>query len=166
MQSLTGNGIFGTKTLTETSIATPTEQATDSFGTHMLALEARNLTELLGQYEENATVTWTGNTPGSAGNYYGEAQLQRLFENSFIVRATTVNVGNLTWSVVATRSGFASVNSTVGFAGFSPVCGPFSIKVSAQDSFAYSAMKHTWFISNEVWDYTSFDVQYPVPDGC
>lgn len=57
------------------------------------------------------------------------------------------------------------VNSNVGFAGFSPICGPFSIKVSAQDS-AYSTARHTWLISNEVWDFVEYNVMCPIPAGC
>ena len=170
LQSLTGNGLLSTKTVTEIEISAVTrtqqQQVIGSFATHMLALQSRNVSAFISQYAQNATLTWAGQTLGLQGDYNGTDKIELLISESFIGRANSLTVGNVTQSVVAPSGGLVKVNSSFGFAGFSPKSGPFNGKVSAQDSFAYSTATNSWLVSHEVWNFTAFDIQFPVPDGC
>ena len=81
LQSFTGSGLFGTKTVTATvtSIQQPAAIVMGLFAEHVLLLEARNVSAIVGQYEGNATIAWTSEAQCDCnsvnGNYTGTATL-------------------------------------------------------------------------------------------
>lgn len=161
LQSIIGSGLLSTRTLTVTitSTETPTQNVLGSFGEHMLMLESRNMSGLVGQYEGNATISWIGNT-ALAGNYTGAGEIGRLFESGFVGRANPFNLGNLTQSVTAAAPE-VTVDSTFGFVGYSSYCGPISGEVAAQDTFVYSPSSGAWLISHETWTFLRFEQSFP-----
>ncbi len=161
LQSLIGSGLLSTKTFTVTTTytETSTQNVLGSFGEHMLMLESRNVSGLVGQYEGNATISWIGDT-ALAGNYTGAGDIGRLLESGFVGRANPFNVGNLTQRVTAEAPGVA-VDSTFDFVGYTSYCGPISGEVAAQDTFVYSPSSGAWLISHETWTFLRFEQSFP-----
>jgi len=130
----------------------------------MLLLGSRNVSAIISQYEGNTTVIWTGQVSGLAGTYVGANSTSVLLGN-LIGRASSLTVANVTQAIVATSEDLATVNSTFDFHGRSTLYGNFSGSVSAQDLFVYSAANGGWLISQETWDFISFNYQPPPPFG-
>ena len=163
--------VTSTVTLTETSTVIPAQQAlaavNASFDNHIIQLSSRNASAVLSQYEENATIVWTGMTQGLSGNYTSRAALTALFTtffHDFSSRNASIAfvIGNVTRTLGATEGLAVVVNSTFDFAGHSDVYGNFFGTVWAQDRYVYSAEAGTWLISLEAWDFKSFNIQFTV----
>jgi hypothetical protein len=162
-----------TSTFTSTFTAPSTsldayEQVSNSFASHMLFISERNPFAIVSQYEENATVTWTGAIDGLQGFYNGTGVIFLLMNASFIGRAGSFSVGNVTRSVVDMSADSAVVNSSFDISGQNyfdfPYYYPgFNGTVSAQDSYVYSASQSAWLISTETWNFFNFTVQHPPP---
>jgi hypothetical protein len=155
-----------TATLTTTFTAPSTsldasEQVSNSFASHMLFLSERNAFATVGQYEENATVTWTGNPGGLQGFYSGTGEIFLLMNASFISRADSFSVGNVTHTLVDISADSAVVNSSFDISGQKYNFGfryasSFNGTVSAQDSYVYSSSQSAWMISSETWNFLNF----------
>lgn len=128
----------------------------------MFFLSSRNVSAQLSQYEGNADVTWTGQASGLAGNYVGALDIETLMKSSFVTRASSFAIGNVTQRTVARASDTATVNSSFTFVGRSDIEGNFSGAISAQDLLVYSRTSGAWLISRETWNFLSYSVQYPV----
>jgi len=115
------------------------------------------------QYERGASVVWTGQAPGLVGTYNGTADISLLFNASFFgARSTALTIGNVTRTIQIASGGSAVVNSSFTFLGESTILGNFSGSVSAIDSYVYSAASGSWLVSQETWNFRSFNVQYPM----
>jgi hypothetical protein len=134
-----------------------------SFADHMRLLASRNTSAIVSQYEGNASVIWTGEVPGLQGLYNGTGNIRILFGVSlFGPKSTTaLAIGNVTQKILAESDESAVVNSSFSFLGESSLEGNFSGSVSAMDSYVYSAASG-WLISQETWNFLSFNVQFPV----
>jgi hypothetical protein len=179
LQSVTGGALFGTKTVTTTATATqqPVGVVSGLFAEHMLLLDSRNVSAIVGQYEENATISWT--TDGQCecnslnGNHTGTANITQLMNQ--LLHGINANgsgfgmqsfmVENLTQKVAATSNVSAMVNSTFDIAEHSIAQGNINGTISAQDSYEYSATNHTWLISRESWNFLSYYIQNPAISG-
>jgi hypothetical protein len=104
LQSFIGSGLLSAKTVTSTTTtATSTipnayQQLAGVYADHLLLLEARNVTGLLGGYEGNSTIEWTGNMPGMAGTYNGSNEIHALLNDSFpgVMVNLTLSIENQT----------------------------------------------------------------------
>jgi len=166
-----------TTTLTTTFTATSTsldasEQVSNSFASHMLFISERNAFAIVSQYEENATVTWMGNpAPGGLGGFYnGTGVIFLLMNASFISRAGSYSIGNVTHATVDISADSAVVNSSFDISGQNYNQGfpygyaaTFNSTVSAQDFYVYSVSQGAWLISTETWNFLNFTFQSPLP---
>jgi hypothetical protein len=179
LQSFTGSGLFGTKTVTSTvtSIQQSAAVVSGLFAEHILLLESRNVSAIVSQYAGNATIAWTSEAQCECnsvnGNYTGTANITRLMKqllfgidpNGFSFGTKSFMAENLTQSVAATSNTLVTVNSTFVMLEQSIAEGEINGTVSAQDFYVYSATGHTWLISRESWDFLSFDIQNPAISG-
>ena len=173
LQSFTGNGLFGTRVVTTTTTSTeqPDSFVSGLYAEHVLALESRNVSLAVGQYQGNATVTWESAGECQCGfldgSYTGKANVTELMKQVLLgivpkgigsdVRSLTVE--NLTQSIgtepdgrVVVNSSFVMVQQTVAF-------GTENSKITAQDYYAYSANARAWLIAREDWAFLSYSVQ-------
>lgn len=162
---LTSQSMVKTVTLTTTVI--PTQQAVEmvsgSFSQHMLQLGSGNVSAVVSEYERNANVTWIGKTQCYGGFYNGTFFITELM-NAFLVQtAPALVIGNVTMTTTAEANGSVVVNSAFGFAshGGSSIDGIVNGTVSAQDSYTYSTTNAVWLISQETWDFITFNTQFP-----
>jgi hypothetical protein len=153
-----------TSTSVSTSLIAYDQQVTDSFAKHMLLLSERNATAIVSQYEENATVTWMGQTNGLGGFYNGTKVIFILMNVSFIGRGGSISIGNAAHRIMEMPGDSAMLNSSfaihvrdygVGLQG--RFVTTFNATISAQDLFVYSASNHAWLISQETWNFTNFN---------
>jgi hypothetical protein len=179
LQSFIGGGLLGTKTVTAavTSIQQPAGLASGLLAEHMLLLDSRNVSAVVGQYEGNATITWTSEGQCECdslnGNYVGTANMTQLMKqlllginaNGYGFRTQSFMAQNLIQTAAATSNISVMVNSTFVIVEQSIAQGKINGTVSAQDSYVYSATGRTWLISRESWDFLSFYVQNPAISG-
>lgn len=179
LQSLIGSGLLGTKTVTATatSIQQPAGLASGLLAEHMLLLDSRNVSAVVGQYEGNATIAWTSEgqceCDGLNGDYAGAANITQLMKQLLLgVNANGYGFGtesfmaeDLAQTGAVASSVSVMVNSTFVIVEQSIAQGKINGTVSAQDSYAYSATARTWLISRESWDFLSFYVQNPAIAG-
>jgi hypothetical protein len=155
-----------TTTVTSTTIISTAgdtySQVAASFANHMLFLSSRNASAIASQYQDNATVTWFGkeNVGGLVGIYNGSRDIFILMNASFIGRGSSFTMGNVSEIIALTSADSATVNSTFAFFGQNPVLeGNFNGTVSAEDHYVYSTSEGAWLISQEVWDFVSFNAR-------
>ena len=146
-----------------TSTTTSTVSLINStFADHMRLLASRNTSAMIGQYEGNASIIWTGETSGLGGIYNGTQDIVQLFNTNFFgPKAITLTIGNVTQTILAASGESAVVNSSFSFLGESSLQGNFSGSVSAMDTYVYSAASGSWLISQETWDFHNYNVQFP-----
>jgi WD40 repeat protein len=126
----------------------------------MRVLASRNASAIVRQFEGNANVTWTGRASGLTGLYVGADTIGLLLNASFLSRSTSFAIANATQEILAVSDRSATVNSSFDFTGQSPIYGNFNGTVRAQDSLVYSATSGGWLISQEIWNFTTFNAQY------
>jgi hypothetical protein len=166
LQSLIGSGLLSTRTVTTTTTVTalPTEdysRVASAYTNHLSMLSSRNISALLGEYESNATIEWTGQAAGLAGNYTGSNNITRLL-GAFPGKMVNLTVSNQDQPiVVGVERNYLVVSSTFDFYGFNPFDGNINGIITAQDS--YTNVSNTWLIVRETWAWISFSCQFP---GC
>lgn len=159
IQSMVGSGLLGTKTVTVTVTASDAyEQVADAYSSHLMQLGARNITALLGGYERNATVKWTGVVPGAAGTYSGLINVMLLF-SSFTGKFVNFSLSD-EYQSMGVNDSVPVVNSTFDFLGYSSVVGYVNGTVVAQDVYGHAG-DSSWLISRETWDFTRYNEQFP-----
>jgi hypothetical protein len=141
----------------------PTDVISNSFDDHILQLNSRNVSvsAILSQYEANATVIWIQHGPNNqtaTGGASGATNIHGLLYAFFGVPRSVI-LANVTRTISVTGNHFAMVNSSFDVAADSEVFGHFSSKVSALDSYAYSASTGTWLISQETWDFLNIGAE-------
>jgi hypothetical protein len=162
--SKTSGGSFTSSSSASGAGSTAAAQVNSSFAAHVDLLMARNVSSIVGQYESNDTVTWDGTASGFAGLYIGTNNTSELL-SLFLGRSSSFVIGNLTAATTITSNTRAIVNSNFTFSGESSALGNFTGAVSAQDTFVYSPSLNTWLISQEIWNFRSFEVQFPPTGG-
>src|ERR1022692_2761992 len=140
LQSFIGSGLFSTRTVTTTvtvsTIPIAYEQVSSAYADRFLLYDAENVSALLSGYESNATVEWTGEAQGLAGNYTGSNEISPLLA-FFPGKMSNLTVAIDNQTPVVSKGGYLVINSTFDFAGYSAVDGKISGKIAAQDSYAY-----------------------------
>jgi hypothetical protein len=152
---------------TSTTTTSTVSLVNSTFADHMRLLASGNTSAMVGQYEVNASIVWTGEALGLEGLYNGSNDIGLLFNSSFFgPRSTALAVGNVTQTILAASGDSAVVNSSFTFLGESSLEGNFSGTVSAMDYYVYSA-SGGWLISQETWNFRNYSVQFPFPIiGC
>jgi hypothetical protein len=165
-------GVNSTSTRTTSPVAASTayDQVSDSFAKHIFLLSSRNASAIASQYEQNANVTWFGGGYYSIfllGNYNGTKDILFLMNSSFIGHGDSFTLGNVTRHIVNVSDNSATVESSFVFFGQKSFFGTASIgsvngTISAQDFYVYSAANSAWLISQETWNFTSFNSGIPM----
>jgi hypothetical protein len=174
--ALAGSGPSRTTTtiLTSTITATVTvttsdayEQVANAYADHLEQLSARNIPAIPSGYESNATVDWTGvtpgmtgNNPGLAGNYSGSASISILM-GAFIGRLSNFSLANENQILGVGPNGSVVVNSTFNFRGYDALGGNINGTVIAQDEYERVGGS-SWLIARETWNFTQFRGQFPL----
>jgi hypothetical protein len=151
-----------------TTARNPAQEVTRTFATHLQSIKSENLTAAAAGYEGNATVVFKGMAAGLIGEYNGITNIKVLYDvilspNYF----GTVNISNLTFAAnVSGDQRHATVNSTFDMNGNStmlsrlhggsPVPGVYNARVSSSTSYVRDG--ETWIISNETWDFATFNL--------
>jgi hypothetical protein len=159
-----------TKTITSTtttSISTTINASDDvslAFANHMMLIPSMNVSALVNGYEHNATVVWKGTIGAMCSCSYLNGTNLSVDWNLLFQGPSDTNffLGNETYYVVPVGTTYV-VNSNFDFQASNSLFGRINGTVSAQDSYVH--VGSTWLISNEAWNFTSFEVQYPVIAG-
>ena len=168
VQAATSSGVFGTATTTETITSTTTtaySELSSSFANHLLNVESGNVSLMMTDYEQNATVMWEGkivqDLGGSSYNETGAGNIASFYDEFFGPSGVTnVTITNVTITAVQMKGdGEASVNSTFNLAGPSDNFGYLSGTVSAQIEYAKGG-GDMWLISSETWNFMSLVLQH------
>ena len=169
LQSLIGTGLLSTRTVTVTSTTTTAlstipdayDQVGSAYANHRLLLDSDNISALVSEYERNATIEWTGAAGGLTGNFTGLGTIG-IKLRSFTGQSDNFSLSNESQTMGAKGSDWV-VNSTFNFYGYSQAEGKINTTITAQDSYAH--VGNAWLISRETWNFTNYDLQYPVSAG-
>lgn len=153
-----GKGTATTSLLTITTSPDSKAQVGGAFATHLLALISDNRSALSNGYAANATVEWTGQAGGEAGNFTGVGQIA-IKLGMFTRDLGSVSLSNETQTIRVTSYGWV-VNSTFDFSGYNPIQGKINGTVTAQDW--YTQVDNLWLINRETWNFTRYYVQFPL----
>ena len=165
LQSFMGSGWLSAKTVTSTTTAATStipdayQQVASAYADHLLLLEARNVTGLLGGYEDNATIEWTGNMPDMVGTYNGSNEIHALLNDSFPGVMVNLTLANETQTIAGPQGRYWVVNSVFEWAGYSSRYGAVNGKIAAQDSYVYS--NEAWLIARETWNSLVYNMVFP-----
>jgi outer membrane protein assembly factor BamB len=136
-----------------------------AFHDHIQLVASRNVPALLEEYQQNATVTWTGDSAGFGGSYNGTTSIEFNFKTTLgDWFAPTFAVRTENQSIIATGDTSAQVDSEFVFNGTSNIMGKYGGSILSKDYYVYQDAAG-WLISHEIWNFTGFDVQYPVISG-
>jgi hypothetical protein len=161
LQSQIGTGLLSARTVTSKTTAAEStfpgayNQVSGTYANHLLMLQSRSASELVGEYGSNATIEWKG-IPGLSGIYAGNGNIGILLR-SFVGRFVNLSVSNES-QTLGPRGDDWVVNSTFDIHGYSTVVGRFNATIAAQDSYVHAAK--SWLIANETWNYLKYDEQY------
>lgn len=155
LQSFIGSGPFSTRTMTVTT-SDAYEQVSDVYASHLIHLNARNMTAVASDYEGNATAEWVGPAGVGVGNYSGVkiilANLESFvgkFNGNFSLSNEYQSIGKVE------GSNSWMVNSTFDIHGYDAAVGNVTGTVFAQDS--YAQINGAWLIVRENWNFTQFN---------
>jgi hypothetical protein len=125
LQSFIGSGLLSTRTVTSTITAAPSSvpdvygEVNSAYANHLLLLDSQNITALVGGYESNATVVWTGFTNGLQGHFVGVANI-RILLGHFTLGFANFSIYDES-QTVAPNGSYWAVNSTFDIQGNSTV---------------------------------------------
>lgn len=151
----------------------PVQAVATAYMAHLQSVQSQNVSALTSQYEDNATVRFSG---GRNGQYNGAGnEILPLYQDVFFVPNgfgfSTVNIANENSTVSLAASGRdATVSSNFTMYGSDTalqdhpggVCAAYSTDANLQLSYVLSG--NDWLISQESWDFGGFYVsQVPCP---
>ena len=165
LQSFIGSGLLSTRTVTSTTTVTTTstamgayEQVAGAYENYLSMLNSSEASALQSDYERNATVVWTGASPGLAGTYTGSSNIEILLSQFLAAVAPKLAITNETHTIDPEGSTWI-VDSRFDFAGNSTIVGTVSGIIAANCS--YTDNDNSWLISRQVWNFLEYDTQYP-----
>jgi len=165
LQSFIGSGLLSSKTVTSTTTAATStipdayQQLAAGYANRLLLLEARNVSGLVGGYEGNATIEWTGQMPNMAGTYNGSNEIHTLLNESFPGDMVNLTLSIENQTIAGPQGRYWVVNSEFEWAGYSSRCGVVNGKIAAQDSYVYS--NDAWLIARETWNSLAYYMVFP-----
>jgi len=165
LQSFIGSGLLSTRTVTSTTTITTTstamgayEQVAGAYEGYLSTLNSSKASALQSDYERNATIVWTGASPGLAGTYAGSSNIEILLSQFLTDLVPKLTITNETHTIGPEGSTWI-VDSTFDFAGNSTIVGKVSGIIAANCS--YTDNDNSWLISRQVWNFLEYDTQYP-----
>jgi hypothetical protein len=151
-----------------TPATNPAQEVKSAYASHLKDLESENLTAVVAAYQANATVVFKGSIAGIQGSYVGARDIKVLYDGLLSPNILgTLNISNLTYAVNVLRGGRqAAVNSTFVMHGNStmlsllhgagPVSGAYVASIVSFTSYVLDG--DAWLISNETWDFATFNL--------
>jgi hypothetical protein len=177
LQSSLGSGLLSVRTVTTAPYGY--EQVAGAYSSHLVDLDSKNITALVEGYERNATVEWVqplsneGNYRfGLTGNYTGWGELQIVLQAYLVRSLENFSMSDESQSMSLTNDGSSwLVDSAFHFSAYTSILGDINATVVAQDWYSQAFTQPalgthaagSWVISREVWNFTSYNVQYRVP---
>jgi hypothetical protein len=158
---------YGIKNSSSSSVSTMLEasqkaygsEVSGAFASHLLFISSRNLTEVLQEYQPNATVVWEGISAGYGGVYNGTAQAIPQLYDSFISECTNLAVKNSTFTDTVSSGvtpANAVINATVSVNGYHKILGNISAVASVRVQYVLTSTG-AWQITYETWNYLQFN---------
>ena len=144
-----------TSSTTSTTQSVSLPELRSLFDQHMSRISSRDVSLILGDYEDNAVVLWTGETAGLGGIYSRTANITILY-SSALSTAQRINITSTGYSQVNGTSTKATVQATLNLVGNSKILGAFNGTVDAEVSYKYD--NGAWKITNENWNYKVLNV--------
>lgn len=163
---------MSTQTNTTTVTIEPTQAVKSAYLAHLQYIQSENVTALTSEYEDNATLGFSG---VRTGQYYGATDINYVYQDVFFVQPgfgfSTVHIANesLTVSLASGGTG-ATVSSNFTMYGNDTsladhpggVCATYSVDANLRLSYVLSG--NDWLISKEAWNFGGFYVsQVPCP---
>jgi hypothetical protein len=144
-----------------------------SWTSHLTKLENLNTSSALEDYAPNATMVVSGAASiggfsGLPGNYTGTNEIKNALDFFFgntthyqaYVHTQSAHVAIESFNVTGLSDGNSTIEADLALTGESRVFGAFNATIST--SYQYTYQNTAWLISQEDWNFTYFDVQYPV----
>ncbi len=125
-----------------------------AFGQHFNEMAARDIPTLLTDYQDNAVVSWSGNTGGLGGVYNGVGNI-RLLYSAALSTANTISLSPTNVRKFNNSATQVTVNSTITMKGTSKILGDFNGTITS--SIVYTYTNGGWKIITENWDFKVFN---------
>jgi hypothetical protein len=144
---------------------------------HLTKLEDLDPASAIQDYTANATVNFWGSGFGNqTANFIGTDQIESVLDVFFQNASSTSLPGEMTrlaprsWQIavqslnpIELPDGSDLIKSNLSFSGSSDLFGAFNGTASTTTQFSYQS--GIWLITQEEWDFTSFNLQYNPPNG-
>jgi hypothetical protein len=141
---------ISSKNSKSTSSILPLSSLQPAVEAHVSHLNTRNVTLIVSDYANNATVYWFGITGGMGGIYTGTNNIQILYAGSFAsAQSISLTIDGYTQGLVNSTTALAQLNMTMN--GKSSILGTFEGKISA--GIYYVTINGQWKIIDENWNY-------------
>jgi len=135
------------------SSSSTTSQVSNAFTAHLQKIASRNVSAVMMDYENNATVVFEGNTAGVSCNCTSFPRIRYLFQSAF---TGLLNLSVTEISPTYRLTGIKGVvNSTLMLLGYSKTIGRFNGTISAEA--VYDRAGVGWLISSETWNFRVFN---------
>ncbi len=130
---------------------------------HVLKLHDLNTTGALLDYAQNATMIVNGTSQGLGGTYNGVEEISLPLDTLFGKSSNfSFVIYSYSTSITQSSNDTATINAELAFSGMAHVLGAYNGTISA--SYSYRYYGGGWLISQEVWDFETFNVQFE--QGC
>jgi hypothetical protein len=150
-----------TSTQMETSttmLQPPVEPSVYEWGYY---LQSRDVDSLASMYAPAANVTLTGDIAGISplgGMYNGREHIEILY-GSWLGKDSALSANITNYSQETIGSSFENVAFSLTTVGNSSVLGSFRMAANVTQGWSYAGGQ--WQISNETWDFTTYDISFP-----
>jgi hypothetical protein len=161
-ESTSKTTITSTSTQTETSTTTLQPPVMPSVYEWVYYLQSRDANSLASMYAVRANITWTGDIPGIAGTYEGRGNIEILY-GSTIGKYTALGASISNYNEEAASPSVENVTFFLAMMGNSSVEGAVKIAANVTQSWNYTGGQ--WQVLQESWNYTTYDIQFPVMTG-
>ena len=129
-----------------------TSQVSSAFTAHLQKIASRNVSAVMTDYENNATVVFEGDTAGLSCNCTSLARIRYLFQSAFTgLLNLSVTENGPTYRLTGNKD---VVNSTLLLSGYSTTIGRFNGTLSAEAVYDHASVG--WLISSETWNFRVF----------
>jgi hypothetical protein len=166
-----GGQNLGAKTTTVTSTSTttltvtidPTQQVSNAYLTHLQAITSQNMTALVGEYTNNATLgVFTNNPTGGMGGGYDDGQVEKFYAQVMYLGHPTVDFANESYTTtISGNESAATIHANLTYYGQSLYgqsphgpcnSNPCTVYVDdARLTINFVRVGSDWLISNEYW---------------
>jgi hypothetical protein len=150
--------VTSTSTITSTVTLDLTQQASDAYLTHLQAIESQNMTTLVGEYTDNATLgMFTNNPTGGMGGGTDHGEVEKFYAQTFFSGHPTVDFANESYTTtISSNESAATIHANLTYYGeslYGP-CGDNPCAFYADNArltINFVRVGGDWLISNEYW---------------